>query len=66
MDLRLLLYAVLPAGLVGIAAAAAVWLPGGDGLSWTRLLAGGVVLLVVQVLGSAVLGYTLGRRGVLS
>lgn len=65
MSPRLLLYVVLPAGLLGIAAAAAVWVPGGSDLSWTRFLAGGAALVVVQVLGSAAIGYVLGRRGVL-
>ncbi|WP_331743461.1 hypothetical protein OH809_44450 (plasmid) [Streptomyces sp. NBC_00873] len=56
----------MPAGLLGIAAAAAVWASGGGDLSWTRLLAGGAVWMVVQALGSAVIGYVLGRRGLLS
>jgi hypothetical protein len=62
MSVRLLLCVVLPAGLLGIAAAAAVWLPDADDLSWTRLLAGGAVLVVVQALGSWGLGYLVGRR----
>ncbi|MEU6965119.1 hypothetical protein [Streptomyces chrestomyceticus] len=62
MSARVLLLAVLPAGLLGIAAAAAVWLPGGGDLSWTRLLLGCALWLVVQVGGSAVLGYLVGRR----
>lgn len=65
MTLRLLLLAVLPAGLLGIAAAAAVWLPGADNLSLTRLLVGGAVLIVVQAAVGGALGYVLGRRGVL-
>ncbi|MEV6147062.1 hypothetical protein [Streptomyces sp. NPDC051992] len=64
MTPRLILFVVLPAGLLGIAAAAAVWLPGAHDLSMTRLLAGGVVLIAVQVAASAALGYVLGRRGV--
>lgn len=66
MSLRLILCVVLPAGLLGIAARAAVWVPGGDDLSWTRLLVGGATLLVVQALGSVVIGYILGRHGLLS
>jgi hypothetical protein len=62
---RLLLYAVLPSGLLGIAAAAAVWWPGHDDLSLPRLLAGGAVWMVVQAVGGSALGYVLGRRGVL-
>lgn len=66
MSVRLILWAVLPAGLLGIAAAAAVWAPGGGDLSWTRFLVGGAALLVVQAVGSAAIGYVLGRRGLLS
>jgi hypothetical protein len=33
VSVRTILYAVLPAGPLGIAAAAAVWLPGGDDLN---------------------------------
>ncbi|WP_331718755.1 hypothetical protein [Streptomyces sp. NBC_00212] len=62
MSTRLILFVVLPAGLLGIAAAAAVWLPGAADLSMPRLLAGGTVLVVAA---SAALGYVLGRRGVL-
>ncbi|MEU3279247.1 hypothetical protein [Streptomyces antibioticus] len=62
MSLRLILCAVLPAGLLGIAAAAAVWLPEADDLGWTRLLVGGAVLVAVQAAGSWVLGYLVGRR----
>ncbi|HBF78518.1 MAG TPA: hypothetical protein DD420_00840 [Streptomyces sp.] len=58
------MFVVLPAGLLGIAAAAAVWFPGADGLSMTRLLIGGAVLVAVQAAASAVLGYVLGRRGI--
>ncbi|MFF4173678.1 hypothetical protein [Streptomyces sp. NPDC001744] len=64
MTPRLILFAVLPAGLLGIAAAAAVWFPGADDLSMTRLLAGGAVLVAVQVAASGALGYVLGRRGI--
>jgi hypothetical protein len=63
MNVRLIVFTVLPAGLLGIAAAAAVWWPGRDDLSWPRLLAGGAVWLVVQAAGSAAGGYILGRRG---
>jgi hypothetical protein len=65
VSVRLILRVVLPTGLLGIAAAAAVWVPGGGDLSWTRFLAGGAALVLVQVLGSAAIGYILGRRGVL-
>ncbi|CAM5373020.1 Integral membrane protein OS=Streptomyces fumanus OX=67302 GN=GCM10018772_70690 PE=4 SV=1 [Streptomyces fumanus] len=62
MSLRTILLAVLPAGLLGIATAAAVWLPGGGDLSWTRFLLGCALWLVAQIGGSAVLGYFVGRR----
>ncbi|ORT54655.1 hypothetical protein [Streptomyces sp. CB03238] len=65
MSTRLILFVVLPAGLLGIAAAVVVWLPGADDLSMPRLLAGGAVLVVVQAAACAALGYVLGRRGVL-
>ncbi|MFF3958781.1 hypothetical protein ACFYY1_37095 [Streptomyces sp. NPDC001890] len=60
--IRLILFAVLPAGLLGIAAAAVVWLPGAADLSMPRLLAGGAVWMAVQATGSWVLGHYVGRR----
>jgi len=62
VSVRTILCAVLPAGLLGIAAAAAVWWPGREDLSLPRLLAGGALWIVVQALGSWGLGYYIGRR----
>ncbi|MEU5314393.1 hypothetical protein [Streptomyces sp. NPDC021562] len=66
MSLRVILLAVLPAGVLGIAAAVAVWLPDGGDLSWTRFLLGCALWLAIQIGGSAALGYLVGRRWGLS
>lgn len=59
--LRVWLYAMLLPGLLGIAALAAIVLPGdGDDLTLTRLLTGCGVMIAVQVIG----GYVGGRAAV--
>ncbi|WP_330335736.1 hypothetical protein OHS33_39520 (plasmid) [Streptomyces sp. NBC_00536] len=65
MNMRFLLWVVLLPGLIGIAAMAAVLLPGANDLSLPRVLAGGAAMMAVQVAGGWIGGYQLGRRGLL-
>lgn len=62
MDARFVLYGMLIPGLAGIAAMAAVLLPGGArDLTVPRLLAGGGAYLLAQLAVSWIVGYLYGR-----